>query len=321
MEFGNFEKVVEKPEIRQIAESILKEPIRSAAQICERWGEKEEEVREYDAYVITSGCKKAILKKTEKIEADIYKEYLSKGEFNVPHLFGTVQKENETWICIQCIEGNDLRDMTDGKALSAAKTLSAVQMYFWTDRLECSPENTVENRFVTYWRRVLRRASFVADKPVLRKAYQIFLDRQLTCPCTLSSGDFLEYNAVFDGKKVVMIDWGFGGMMPYSLDIARFIAHATETRSTFPFYMTDAQKELFLNEIYEHLKEKITYEQYRFDVKLALLNEYVEFVEADEDVDNWYITHAEKIALEICKDEENIRATENIFAANAGCEK
>ena len=80
-------------------------------------------------------------------------------------------------------------------------------------------EDQVKGRFIKYWQRVLRRAQFLADKPVLRKAYQIFLDRQLTAPCTLSNGDFLEFNAMFDGEKVVMIDWGFGGMMPYSLDM------------------------------------------------------------------------------------------------------
>ena len=150
----------------------------------------------------------------------------------------------------------------------------------------------------------MRRAQFLADKPVLRKAYQIFLDRQLIAPCTLSNGDFLEFNAMFDGEKVVMIDWGFGGMMPYSLDIARFIAHATETRCTFPFYMNDSQKELFLNEVYAGLKDKISYEQFRFDIKLALLNEYVEFVEAEEDEDGWYLEHAEAIAQEICEEYE-----------------
>ena len=66
-----------------------------------------------------------------------------------------------------------------------------------------------------------------------------------------------------------MIDWGFGGMMPYSLDIARFLAHATETRSTFPFYMNDAQKELFLDRMYEALKTKISREQFNLDVKLG----------------------------------------------------
>lgn len=51
-------------------------------------------------------------------------------------------------------------------------------------------------------------------------------------------------------------------MMPYSLDIARFIAHATETRSTFPFYMNEEQKSLFINRLYNRLEQKPTYEQY-----------------------------------------------------------
>ena len=94
----------------------------------------------------------------------------------------------------------------------------------------------------------------------------------------MSNGDFLQWNVIYDGENVVVIDWGFGGMMPYSLDIARFLAHATETRSTFPFYMNDAQKELFLDRMYEALKTKISREQFNLDVKLATLNEYIEFV-------------------------------------------
>ena len=43
--------------------------------------------------------------------------------------------------------------------------------------------------------------------------------------------------------------------MPYSLDIARFIAHATEDKATFSFYMNDDQKKIFVNGVYEKLKE------------------------------------------------------------------
>ncbi len=52
-------------------------------------------------------------------------------------------------------------------------------------------------------------------------------------------GIFLQFNAVRHNNKVVIMDWGFGGIMPYSLDIARFIAHAIEDKATFPFYMND----------------------------------------------------------------------------------
>ena len=39
--------------------------------------------------------------------------------------------------------------------------------YFWTPSMDKAPENEVEQRFVEYWKRVLRRASSVADDPVL----------------------------------------------------------------------------------------------------------------------------------------------------------
>lgn len=60
--------------------------------------------------------------------------------------------------------------------------------------------------------------------------------------------------------------------MPYSLDIARLIAHATEDRATFPFYMNNEQKKLFVDGVYERLHEKPDYEQYIRDIKLAVLN-------------------------------------------------
>ena len=81
--------------------------------------------------------------------------------------------------------------------------------------------------------------------------------------------------------------------------IARFLAHATETRSAFPFYMNNAQKELFQDRMYEALKTKISREQFNLDVKLATLNEYIEFVEAEEDEDGWYLEHAQALAEEL----------------------
>ena len=273
MELGNFQKSVDSDEIKTMAFEIIGEPVKAVSRICEQWGEAEDEVREYDVYVIETDAGKYTLKKTGSKEAQIYAQYLSKGEFHVPQYVGMRQAEDADWICMKYVEGNDMRDMTDETTEKAAETLSKIQSYFWTPS--------------------------IADDPILRKAYQMFLDRQLTCPCTMSNGDFLQWNVIYDGENVVMIDWGFGGMMPYPLDIARFLAHATETRSTFPFYMNDAQKELFLDRMYEALKTKISREQFNLDVKLATLNEYIEFVEAEEDEDGWYLEHAQALAEEL----------------------
>ncbi len=300
MELGNFQKSVDSDEIKTMAFEIIGEPVKAVSRICEQWGEAEDEVREYDVYVIETDAGKYTLKKTGSKEAQIYAQYLSKGEFHVPQYVGMRQAEDADWICMKYVEGKrhagyDGRD----NRKSGRNLKSKIQSYFWTPSMDKAPENEVEQRFVEYWKRVLRRASSVADDPILRKAYQMFLDRQLTCPCTMSNGDFLQWNVIYDGENVVMIDWGFGGMMPYSLDIARFLAHATETRSTFPFYMNDAQKELFLDRMYEALKTKISREQFNLDVKLATLNEYIEFVEAEEDEDGWYLEHAQALAEEL----------------------
>lgn len=153
-----------------------------------------------------------------------------------------------------------------------------------------------DGRFEVYWKRILKRAMYVADDKILRQAYQLFLDRQLTCPCTLSHGDFLQFNIMNTSGKIVIIDWGNAGRMPYSLDIARFIAHGTENRETFPFYMNDDQKKLFVDHMYKNLNNKPDYDQYLMDIRLAVLNEYIEFVEADEDDDKWYYNHARELA-------------------------
>ena len=280
MELGNFQKSVDSDEIKTMAFEIIGKPVKAVSRICEQWGEAEDEVREYDVYVIETDAGKYTLKKTGSKEAQIYAQYLSKGEFHIPQYVGMRQAEDADWICMKYVEGNDMRDMTD-------------------ETTEKAPATDGEPTLLEYWKRVLRRASSGAEATILRKAYQMFLDRQLTCPCTMSNGDFLQWNVIYDGENVVMIDWGFGGMMPYSLDIARFLAHATETRSTFPFYMNDAQKELFLDRMYEALKTKISREQFNLDVKLATLNEYIEFVEAEEDEDGWYLEHAQALAEEL----------------------
>ena len=65
--------------------------------------------------------------------------------------------------------------------------------------------------------------------------------------------------------------------------------------------MTDEQKGLFINRVYEKLIKKPEYNRYLQDIKLAVLNEYIEFVEAEEDENKWYYNHAMKLADEILK--------------------
>ena len=175
------------------------------------------------------------------------------------------------------------------KFLLISNSLSKIQNAYWH-------RDEDADRFNKYWKRILQRAQYVAEDPLLRTAYQLFLDRQLTCPKTLSIGDCLQENLISQDGIVYLVDWGFGGIMPYSLDIARFIAHGSEERKPFPYYITAHQKELFIDSLYEKLNQKPDKDVFIRDIKLSVLNEYIEFMEADEDIDGWYSLHARNLA-------------------------
>lgn len=294
MEIGMFERETESAEIREIAAQLLPgASVGKITRICEQYGEAAGECREYDAYRLATDAGALFLKKAGAREAENYEKYLSRAAFRVPKFFGKLERGGELWIALEAIGGEDLRDMTDARAKAAARSIAEIQNYFWN-----SPDT---ERFEAYLERIGRRYAFIKDDPELGPVYLRFLERQKSCPRTMSNGDFLQFNAVEQNGEVFIIDWGFGGVMPYSLDLARFIAHATEDRATFPFFMTDAQKALFLDEVYARLREKPDRPQFLEDVRLAVLNEYVEFMEADEDEDHWYADHARHLARELLK--------------------
>lgn len=292
MELGRFEINEVSSKVMDIVNSnVGADNRRTVTRICERYGQKKEDIRKYDVYKIKTDEEERILKKTSEREVKNYEMYLHGKNFNVPQYYGSYNDGKDIWIVIENIEGNDLRDMTGDLVNEAAESISEIQNAFWN-----YPE---EERYQAYLDRIERRFSFIKGYHIIGEAYDLFLKRQKTCPRTMSNGDLLQFNIVDHKGKVVIIDWGFGGIMPYSLDIARFIAHATEDRATFPFYMNEDQKKSFIDGVYERLIEKPDYQQYIRDIKLALLNEYVEFIEADEDEDNWYLKHAEELSKEL----------------------
>ena len=99
MEIGMFEKESGDPKIKNIAERILPDIlIDKIYRVCERYGENEDEIREYDAYKLVSSSGNMFLKKASELEAVNYEKYLSQGEFKVPEFFGKTEENGETWI-------------------------------------------------------------------------------------------------------------------------------------------------------------------------------------------------------------------------------
>lgn len=256
--------------------------------------------RAYSVYRMEYDGREAVLKRSAPAEAELYRAYLEQGDFPVPTLYRAAQKGKSCWLLLEYVPGNDLREFTPELASLAAESLSALHNAYWRGEPESGGENSGE-RFERYWARITRRAQCLAAHPALGEAYQFFLERQKTCPLTLCNGDFLQYNALFDGESVVLIDWAFGGEMPYSLDLARLIAHGSENREAFPYYMTDSLRREFLQAYYRRMKQPPDYREFLWDVTLAALNEFIEFLEEDflanaADPDPFYLRRAEETA-------------------------
>ncbi len=239
------------------------------------YDDSENEERLYDVYRVFTDKGTCILKKSDKAEISIYKDFLEGHSFSVPRFYGSVEDERGVlWLLMEDIAGTDLREYSDEIAVAAAKSITQIHRFYWNTEID-------DGRFTRYMERIRRRALCLKDEPELQKEYERFIERQPQIPRTLCSGDFLQYNAIYDGKKVTIIDWAFGGVMPYSLDAARMIAHGTENRFPFPFYMTDKMREEFLSRYFGAMKDKLDGQRFKDDLRLACLNECIEFIERE----------------------------------------
>lgn len=233
--------------------------------------------RSYNVYKITENNKTYILKKSDDYEIGVYEKYLAGKDLPVPSFYGLTSFNNTKWILIEYIAGTDLRRFTKDLAYGCAESLSRIFNMYWQDKE--FEENKSDNRFERYWARINKRSECLRNEPKLSSAYHIFLNRQLVCPRTLCNGDFLQYNAIESKDGIIIIDWTFAGIMPYSLDLARLISHGSENCFPFPFYMTDEYGKIFLNSVYDKLLYKPDYNQFMWDVILSRLNECIEFIE------------------------------------------
>lgn len=266
----------------------------------------------YNVYKIITDKETYILKKSDDYEIEVYEKFLVDKNLPVPTLKGWTCVDNIKWILIEYIYGTDLRKFNKDMAYGCAESLSRIFNIYWQE--DNSEENKLDNRFERYWARINKRYECLINEPRLSSAYNVFLDRQLVCPRTLCNGDLLQYNVIDSNRGIVLIDWAFGGIMPYSLDIARLISHGSEEFFPFPFYMTNEYRKIFLRGLYDKLRYKPNYKQFIWDVILSCLNECVEFIERelkDESLERdegffYYYKNAQILADIILKGKEDL---------------
>jgi hypothetical protein len=279
----------------------------------ERFHDNGESVdRAFNVYKVTADKQIYILKKSDDNEIGVYEKFLADKNLPVPKLEGWTCVNKTKWILIEYIAGEDLRKFNKDMAYGCADSLSRIfNMYWQKDGFE---ENTTDNRFERYWTRINKRAKCLKNELTLASAYRTFLDRQLVCPRTLCNGDFLQCNAIESDDSIILIDWAFAGIMPYSLDVARLITHGSEKFFPFPFYMTDEYRKIFLKAVYDKLLYKPDYKQFLWDVILSCLNECIEFIEVElndesierDEVFTYYYKNAEILAGIIMNGKEQL---------------
>lgn len=230
-----------------------------------------DEGKGYNTYMISSEKGAFVLKRyryPEDFEAEV-RQYERLRGLPVPKLLGA----SENCILMGFVPGDDLKQPSDDGIRAAARSLAKIINAYPMGR------GYEQSRYDRYLKRLEKRAEYLKDEPELKKAFDIFFERQKRIPLTISNADLLPINVLYDGNKATLIDWEFGGFLPYSLDIARFITHCTENGEVTSFRMSGEQKKLFLDLVYEKLFVKPSRDVFDMDVLLARLNECVEILE------------------------------------------
>ncbi len=228
----------------------------------------------YKVWKVKTGEKTYILKKSKEYEAEVYKTILKGVTKYVPAVFGIGDFDGDTYILMEYVEGNDLRRCTRKALTAALDALTSLQNAFWDDKTHINDGYTFD---MSVTGRENRR-KYLLDSG-LETAYDKFLDIYAKTPRTLCHDDLLPFNVIVDGKSAVIIDWEYGGILPYPVSFARLIAHGEEIPNAF-FYMTSSDKEFAIEYYYDKLLKgkRISYEAWTDTLDYFLFYEYCEWV-------------------------------------------
>ena len=85
----------------------------------------------------------------------------------------------------------------------------------------------------------------------------------------------------------MLIDWEYGGMLPYPVSLARLLAHGRERDDAY-FYLSRSDRDFAIEYYYEYLvgKHGISYEDYRRTLEFFFFFEYCEWVMLGNEYDS-----------------------------------
>ena len=231
----------------------------------------EEDGAEYTVWRVDLQTGPKVLKKTTRQERSVYETFLM-GLAAVPRCYGFYETGDDVYMLMEFVPGQTLSRSTREKLTLALDALIELQNAWWQDETHADAGLGFDRCYES-------RQKWLPHMADLTEAFEAYLEAFCTVPRTLCNDDLLPFNVLSDGQRAVIIDWEYGGILPYPCALARLIAYG-EDREDALFYMTEEDKEFALQYYYDRfIRQKgIGWETYLHTMQLFLLKEYAEWV-------------------------------------------
>ena len=241
----------------------------------------EEDGSEYAVWLVDTGAQKYVLKRAKGNELAIYQTFFRERKPYVPAYLGACEANGDTYFLTEYCPGADLRRCDREGLIKALDALIRMQDEFWG----CEDLYGAANAYETAQKSIEHRGRFLGSA-LLDAAFAKFREQYAETPRTLCHDDLLPINLLV-GDHAVLIDWEYGGMLPYPTSFARLIAHGRERDDAY-FYLTCEDRDFAIEYYYENLVKKhgISYADYRRTLACFLFFEYCEWVMLGNEYDS-----------------------------------
>ena len=233
---------------------------------------REEDGSPYDVWKIETDHVTAVLKKTSAEERATCEAFFPYGGCGTPTIYGFTEHNGEVYMLMEFFDGETMSHCTRENLILALDALIQMQEKFWGNTDLADTGWTFEKRHAAR----IKRLPYMDD---LANAYNAYLEADRTVPRTLCNDDLLPFNVLVNTGQAVIIDWEFGGILPYPCALARLLAFGEEN-TDFMFKMSLEDKEFAVRYYYDHLirNKGISWDDYIRTMKLFFFKEYSEWV-------------------------------------------
>ena len=228
----------------------------------------EEDGAEYRVWKLETANGPVVLKKVSPQEQAVYEAFFPGGGGPVPEAYGF----QDGYMLMEYIPGQTLSRCTRQKLVCALDALMSMQKQFWNN----AALGDVGYGFSKSYPNRKKRLPYMED---LGACYEAYLEAFRTLPRTLCNDDMLPFNVLVSGDRAVILDWEFGGILPYPCALARLLAYG-EAAEDAMFHMTREDQIFAVDYYYDNLvsHKGISYEEYIHTMKLFFFKEYSEWI-------------------------------------------